>query len=192
MYKDNTKVVVFDLELTCEESAPEGYEPEIIQVGLCYLELPSLEITGKTQFLLRPPTQSISDFCVELTGIQRREILKLGVDFRVALKWMTEKYGFRRYISSAWGDDRSAIVNQCRKFGFPELYDDKHGEFFDIATLASVKGLGKRPGLGEAMKALGLKFEGRPHAADDDAYNAARVLRELLSPLHMLASGPPP
>jgi len=183
MYKDTTRVLVFDLELTCEEPTPPGYESEIIQVGVAYLELPSLEITGRAEFLVKPPTQPISEYCTELTGITARDIKKYGVDFRVALKWMTEKYGFRRYVSMAWGDDRLDIVRQCRKFGFPELYDESHGEFINLAALAALKGLAKRGGLLGAMKALGLEFEGRQHTAGDDAYNTARVLRELLPPL---------
>lgn len=47
------QMVIIDLEATCDEPMP-FWQSEIIQVGVCLLNLQSLKITKSRQILVKP------------------------------------------------------------------------------------------------------------------------------------------
>ncbi len=63
-------ILVVDLESTCwEGSPPSGQTSEIIEIGLCTVDLKTLKRTEKRSFLVKPVQSEISDFCTDLTTL---------------------------------------------------------------------------------------------------------------------------
>ena len=64
------KIVVVDIEATCwEGKLPEGMISDIIEVGVCLLDVETGEITDNRGILVKPERSTISPFCTELTTI---------------------------------------------------------------------------------------------------------------------------
>ncbi len=63
-------ILVVDLESTCwEGSPPPEQTSEIIEIGLCTVDLNTLTHSEKRSFLVKPVQSEISDFCTELTTL---------------------------------------------------------------------------------------------------------------------------
>ncbi len=63
-------ILVVDLESTCwKGSPPPDQTSEIIEIGLCTIDLNTLTRTEKRSFLVKPVQSEISDFCSELTTL---------------------------------------------------------------------------------------------------------------------------
>jgi inhibitor of KinA sporulation pathway (predicted exonuclease) len=66
-------VLVIDVESTCWDGPPpEGQRGEIIEIGVCALDVGSLERQERRSVLVRPENSEVSPFCTELTTITRR------------------------------------------------------------------------------------------------------------------------
>ena len=65
------RVLVVDVEATCWQSRqpPPGEQSEIIEIGLCPLDLDCLEPGPVHSILVRPQRSQISPFCTRLTSI---------------------------------------------------------------------------------------------------------------------------
>lgn len=175
--KDVSKILVLDTELTCWENGipPEGEVSEIIQVGWCWLNFPSLERTDRRSILVRPQRSRISEYCTNLTGITPK-MAKSGIPFEHAMKHLI-KQGTRSRAWAAWGRDINIFVEQCRNFSAEYPFSD---EFVNVSTLASLfLGLPLRTSLEKAMEILGVTPEGRAHTADSDAWNTAAILAKV-------------
>ncbi len=74
-------LLVIDVESTCWESAPpDDQEPEIIEVGVCVLDVRSGERLTRESILVRPERSAISPFCARLTTLTPDK-LERGVPF---------------------------------------------------------------------------------------------------------------
>ena len=63
-------ILVIDVESTCwEGSPPPGQSSEIIEIGLCPVDLKTLTRLEKRSILIKPIQSEISDFCTELTTL---------------------------------------------------------------------------------------------------------------------------
>lgn len=63
-------ILVVDLESTCwEGEPPPSQTSEIIEIGLCTVDLKTLTRIEKRSFLVKPVQSEISDFCTELTTL---------------------------------------------------------------------------------------------------------------------------
>ncbi len=64
------KIIVVDIEATCwENKVPEGMESDIIEIGICLLDIHTGEISDNRGIIVRPERSTISPFCTELTTI---------------------------------------------------------------------------------------------------------------------------
>ena len=64
MAKKLDKIVVVDLEATCwEGKPPENMESDIIEIGVCLLDVHTGEITDNRGIIVIPERSTISDFC---------------------------------------------------------------------------------------------------------------------------------
>jgi inhibitor of KinA sporulation pathway (predicted exonuclease) len=61
------KIVVVDLETTCWEKRERGQMMEVIEMGLCSLDIGSGDITDRQSILVRPVYSMVSEFCTKLT-----------------------------------------------------------------------------------------------------------------------------
>lgn len=172
---------VLDLELSCYPDGifPEGERQEIIEIGLTTVDLRDMRIVGTPRSIpIIPTMSSISPFCTELTGWTETLLKKQGVPFEEAIRRLTEKYGSKsRLLVTDSAGDRKALDWQCAMFGKSTPFGDDElnvsilyslltGEFFNVSLEAK-------------LEKLGLKFEGRPHRADSDSMNIARLFIEV-------------
>lgn len=173
-----TKLLVVDLEATCWDNpynyAPVGQQREIIEVGICQLDLQTLERSRKKSILVRPTESTVSDFCTELTSLTDEKLNEEGVTFEKAHKILRKEYGSRNKPWASWGAwDQTMMHVQCERrnleYPFHPYHVNISAEFF-INT-----GRRRTVGLRKAMRCLDLEFEGTHHRGDDDAWNTAGV-----------------
>lgn len=173
------KLVIIDLEATCWEgyNAPIGQENEIIEVGVCLLDLHSLEISHKRSLLVRPTRSVVSPFCTALTTITQELVDREGTDFQTACEVLEKDYQSQQRAWASWGQfDNTLFSKQCKsrhvRYPFAKPYANIKRVFQDSQ--------GTRLGLSPALESIGLSLEGTHHRGHDDAYNIARVLAYLI------------
>jgi len=174
------KIIIIDLEATCyEDKFPQDEHPEIIQIGVCLLNLKDKQIKNKTSYLVRPHHSTISGHCENLTGITPK-MAKRGMRFDHARNKLAKEFGTRSKVWAAWGEgDRLEFARECKSWNTKYPFSD---EFINVSGLfALAGGFSQRVNLEKALGYFNLEFYGTPHHAEDDAYNTACILRELLS-----------
>lgn len=73
------KIIIIDVESTCWEGAnPVGMESDIIEIGVCLLDIQTGEITDNRGILIKPERSTISSFCTALTTITPEMVVKDG------------------------------------------------------------------------------------------------------------------
>lgn len=180
MAKKLDEILVIDIESTCWKGAsPEGQVSEIIEIGICVLDVKTLERTSKESILVKPVQSQISEFCTELTTITPAMVEKNGVDLKEACKILHTKYESQQRLWGSWGDyDRRQFQQNCsqRKIGYP--FGTSHLNF---KTLFALKHrLEREQGMGAALQMMGWPLEGVHHRGVDDAWNIARLASMLI------------
>lgn len=173
------KLIVVDLEATCwEHEPPPGEESEIVEIGLCLLDIPTGHLELKRSILIRPERSRLSPFCSELTTLTQEQVNQ-GISFAEACALLRDEYNSRRRIWASYGDyDRRQLEDQCTDRGVPYPFGLTHLNVKSLAAL--ILRLEQEVPLPEALAHLGWKLEGVYHRGDDDAWNIARLLRALL------------
>lgn len=177
MKKNFKKTAIIDLEATCwDHHPPKGQTNEIIEIGLCFFDNHTFEITDKKSIIIKPHRSEISDFCVELTGITQNLVDKEGISYREACELLLDEYDLRRYPWASWGDyDRNMFEKECRQKKVQSPVSKRH---LNAKTLFSIKHkLNKELGMARALAHLNLKLEGNHHRGADDAWNIAKLFR---------------
>ncbi|HMO63395.1 MAG TPA: exonuclease domain-containing protein [Ferruginibacter sp.] len=68
MAKKLDKIVIVDIEATCwEKETPAGMESDIIEIGVCLLDVQTGEISANKGIIVKPERSILSDFCTNLT-----------------------------------------------------------------------------------------------------------------------------
>lgn len=179
MFRDNTKILCVDVEMTCWENdrPPEGQMAEIIQIGYCWLDTATLNIENKQSLYVKPVRSEVTPFCTQLTGITPKRA-RGGMTLDAACKNLIRKAGSRRFAWAGWGDERQPFMSEC---ALKEVEYPFNEQFLDIAGLCTLfLGMPVRNGLDRCLVELGIEFEGRRHDGADDAYNQAKVLAEIM------------
>jgi inhibitor of KinA sporulation pathway (predicted exonuclease) len=176
------KIIVIDLEATCwEGDPPAGETSEIIEIGLCVLDVATGQREPARALLVKPRHSTLSPYCQKLTTITP-EMLKDGLDFADACRILREEYLSETRTWASYGDyDRIMMAAQCDSWNIPYPFGRSHINVKNLFALQN--GLEKEVGLQKATALLGLPFEGTIHRGMDDAWNIAAVLdRVLLHP----------
>jgi len=173
------KILVIDLEATCwEGEPPPGQSSEIIEIGLCELDVATGERSVPRAILVKPQRSSLSDYCIRLTTLTP-EMLAGGMTFQEACLLLQEEYTSERRTWASYGDyDRIAFMSQCEAWGVPYPFGRTHINVKNLAALHF--GLEHEVGLQKAMTLINLPFEGSLHRGVDDAWNIAAVLSRVL------------
>jgi inhibitor of KinA sporulation pathway (predicted exonuclease) len=172
-------ILVVDLEATCwTGEPPEGQVSEIIEIGLCVLEVASGRRLENPSLLVRPECSTVSDYCTQLTTLTQEEV-EGGMSLAEACRLLREKYRSRERTWASFGDyDRWQIQNECQARGIEYPFGRRH---INVKTLfALVHNLPREVPLDEAMARMGFPLEGTHHRGGDDAWNIARLLGEIL------------
>ncbi|MFF2846169.1 exonuclease domain-containing protein [Streptomyces sp. NPDC058001] len=171
---------VVDIEATCwDRQPPPGQVSEIIEIGLTVVDIAARERVERHRILVRPHRSEVSAFCTELTGLTQAEV-DTGVDFAAACRELavTHRSGARPWAS--WGDyDRNQFTRQCRATGVPYPFGHRHTNAKRVFTEAHA--LTKRPGMAQALTVAGLPLEGRHHSGEDDAWNIAALILDVVA-----------
>jgi inhibitor of KinA sporulation pathway (predicted exonuclease) len=173
-------ILVVDLESTCwKGEPPAGQKSEIIEIGLCTVDLETLSRIEKRSFLVKPIQSEISDFCTELTTLTSDMFSDAG-SLAEAVKVLKKDYLSKDRLWASWGDyDRRQFERVCtdQNVGYP--FGPSH---LNVKSLfAAATGSGHEMGLDEAYKHLGLTMKGTHPRGDDDAWNIAEILCRLLN-----------
>jgi len=172
------KVVVVDLETTCWEKREKEQIMEVIETGVCFLDIRSGEITERQSILIKPLYSEVSDFCTKLTTLTQ-ELVETGIGFREACLKLEDEYQSKKRVWASYGDfDRRQLERECRLKKVPYPFGSRH---LNIKTLFAIKHrLPEEIEMNKALALLGLELIGTHHRGVDDAYNVARILYTLI------------
>lgn len=174
------KIIVVDVESTCWDKGtePRGFVSEIIEVGVCLLDVTTLEREDKRSIYVKPGLSTVSPFCTQLTGITQ-DVVDKGGTLEEACKILMRDYLSKARIWASYGDyDRTMFLNNCSMLGIKYPFGQAHQ---NVRTrLTTDMGLVARPPLDDAVRLIGKTFEGTHHSGSDDAWNAAAVLGRMM------------
>jgi len=173
------KILVIDLEATCwEGDPPPGQDREIIEIGLCLLDVATCQRIESRSLLVRPEHSTVSDYCTRLTTLTPEQV-DAGVSLREACQILERDYRSKKRLWASYGDyDRKKLWAECESHGIEYPFGPSH---LNVKSLLSVAfNLKKELPLDKALAMLGFPLEGTHHRGDDDAWNIARILAHIL------------
>lgn len=169
----NRPYLVVDLEATCDQ--PESFprdESEIIEIGAVLVDPDTLAPQDEFQTFVRPVLHpTLTAFCTELTSItqdqvQHAPMLRKALD--ALRRWLPQPVTL-----ASWGAyDRNQFRRESQRKRITLPWDQQHLNVKE----AFAKRVGQRMGVGQALRRLGLRFEGTPHRGIDDARNIVRLM----------------
>ena len=179
MAKRLDQIVVIDLESTCWEGPPPpGQVSEIIEIGVCTVDVASLERMEKRSILVRPVRSEVSEFCTRLTTLTAEHLKDAG-SLADAVRILKKEFHSQDRLWASWGDyDRRQFERVCKEEGVGYPFGLGH---LNVKTLFAVAtGAERELGLDAACERVGRTLEGTHHRGHDDAWNIAGLLCVLL------------
>jgi inhibitor of KinA sporulation pathway (predicted exonuclease) len=168
--------LIVDFEFTCWRGRPpKGMTQEILEIGLVEIDLTSEKIIKKDSFLIKPENSNISNFCTKLTSITVEDVESFGISLNEAFSILEENYRLSEKCWGSWGSfDKTHLSKECKlkgiDFPFSKNYINVQKSFSK-----EKKNKNRLYSVENALKDLGIEFEGIPHRAEDDAYNTAII-----------------
>lgn len=174
------QILVVDVEATCwSGTPPEGQESEIIEIGLCTLDVATGERLEKRSVLVKPERSKVSEFCTELTGLTQKLVMGKGIAFDKACAILEREFVSKRRIWASYGDyDRTLFQRQCEARAVSYPFNEGHINVKSLFALAHC--LPYEVGMARALEMLNLELEGAHHRGADDAWNVAQILSKIL------------
>jgi len=172
--------LIVDLEATCsnDNSVPRD-EMEIIEIGAVVVDAKSFINVAEFDIFIRPVRHpNLTEFCKQLTTITQQDVNSAKAFPAALQEFIAWKSAFADCLFSSWGNyDRSQFHQDCAFHQVAYPFSEAH---FNVKEAFS-KALNtrRRFGVGEALKRLGLEFEGTPHRGIDDVHNIARIIRQV-------------
>ena len=179
MAKKLDQILVIDVESTCwQDTPPVGQESEIIEIGVCTVDVASGKRLERESILVKPERSKVSEFCTQLTTLTQEQVDK-GISFAAACAILKKKYFSQQRVWASYGDyDRRQFERQCYSGKISYPFGSRH---INIKTLfAIIHALPYEVGMAEALELLNLPLEGTHHRGEDDAWNITNILSELL------------
>lgn len=180
MAKKLDKILVVDIEATCwEGSNPDGMENDIIEIGVCLLDVHTGEISENRGILVKPERSVVSPFCTELTTITSEMIEEEGMPFKTACSILRKEFLSQSRAWASFGAyDLKQFQRQCGDLGIGYPFGPSH---INVKTLFALKKkLGHEQGMAGALEILEIPLEGTHHRGVDDAKNIAKILSRIL------------
>lgn len=173
------KIIVVDVEATCwDGDPPNDQEAEIIEIGVCVLDVSTGQRLVRQSILVKPEYSEISPFCTALTTLTQPAV-NGGVSFEHACRILRRKYRSGDRTWASYGDyDRRQFEKQCRDRGITYPFGSTHINVKNLAAL--FQGWPREVGLLQAMSLMDLTVEGTPHRGIDDAWNTGLLLARLI------------
>lgn len=172
------KLLIIDLESTCWNDRPREYateNAEIIEIGVTLYSTKDKRILENKSYLVKPQCTEVSDFCTELTTITP-EMLEKEASLADVLKQISKDYKLKELTWGSWGFyDYNQLRRECRRKNIRNPFGERN--YINIKKMVALNnGWSKEKGIGNALEAIGLEFEGTAHRGIDDTKNIARIL----------------
>lgn len=168
------RIVIFDLEATCEDKEVNpNYPKEIIEIGAVD------NFGNEFSYFIKPIQRPIlTDFCKNLTSITQEDVDNAS-SFKVVFPKFLEFIGDSDIIS--WGNyDKNQLCKDLKlnnfNYEYSKIIRDKHSNLKELYQQKTGKHSGFLP---KAMKQIGLSFDGNLHRGIDDARNILKVYEKL-------------
>ncbi|WP_435858412.1 exonuclease domain-containing protein [Streptomyces milbemycinicus] len=131
------RVLVVDVEATCWDGpAPEGMESEIIEIGLCELDVATGERPVRRSLMVRPERSTVSPFCTELTTITPEQAAA-GIGFAEACEILRDEHGAGHRVWASWGEyDRAQFTRQSSATNIRYPFGTRH---LNVKNLTSTR-----------------------------------------------------
>lgn len=176
--KNLKRLLVIDVEATCwqkTQDIPPGEESEIIQIGLCLVDMEHLVKIDKRRIYVKPHNSHVSAFCTQLTGITEKDLVN-APSLKEACQQLITDFRSKENVWASYGDyDRKQFEKQL---GHETPFGTRH---INVKTLAGYAlNLQTEIGMDAALERLGLTLEGKHHDAADDAWNIAKIFIHLM------------
>lgn len=173
------QIIVIDIEATCwQKNPPPGQESEIIEIGICLVDVALAEPVEKESILVKPERSLVSDFCTKLTTLTQAEVDQ-GIVFYEACSILQKKYESLQRVWASWGEyDKNMFEKQCQSRGVKYPFAVRHINVKNL--LAIVYALPREVGMPNALELLDIPLEGTHHRGCDDAWNIGKILAKLL------------
>jgi inhibitor of KinA sporulation pathway (predicted exonuclease) len=174
-------IIVYDLEFTAWPGSntrkwSESWElREVIQLAAVKVTIGQQGATIVSTFneLVKPSINStLSDYIIELTGINQTTIDEMGVDFRSALLQFYHFCQDGEIACYAWGNDEQVLRENCtiNKHPMPKFA----AGFVNLQSIAlSRKLAGANQASGDVAEHLGVTLQGHKHNALFDVRSLA-------------------
>jgi inhibitor of KinA sporulation pathway (predicted exonuclease) len=172
-------VNVVDVEATCwQDAVPDGQLSEIIEIGLCVVDVAGRMRVERDRILVRPVRSRVSEFCTALTGLTQEEV-DAGIGFAEACTVLTDRHQASSRLWASWGDyDRKQFERQCAAAEVQYPFASRH---VNAKALFAETHDRQRPlGMARALSYAGLPLDGRHHSGADDAWNIAALVLHLM------------
>lgn len=172
------QIIVIDVESTCWEDRPPEHEAsEIIEIGICIVDVQRRERIAQDCLLVQPTCSRVSPFCTQLTTLTQTQV-EQGVPFADACQALQQRYRTRQRTWASYGDyDRRQFERQCQRERVPYPFGPTHLNVKNLFALMSR--LEYEVSLSHALDSYGIQYEGTPHRGVDDAWNIAGLLVQL-------------
>lgn len=181
--------VVVDFKATCKKGKQINPQ-EIIEFSSVLVSGSTGQLESTFHTYVRPRLHpKLTDYCRDLNGIRQKDVdagMELAVALRMHGTWLqemgTKKSSHFCFVVVTWGnwDCRSMLEPECRLKGIDRpLYFDRWINL-RIPFVATFGGSKPKADLADAVRMVGMEWEGRPRGASDDARNTALLLRELM------------
>ncbi|NHZ36001.1 3'-5' exonuclease [Massilia rubra] len=172
-----SRYLVIDFEATCcDKSTVPRDHMEIIEIGAVMVDGASLAVVDEFQTFIRPVRHpQLTPFCTTLTSIEQKDVDSAPLFEEAIGHFKTWLYQYSDFVFCSWGDyDLKQLHQDCAFHKVPYPISASHANVKRL--MAERQKLSKKPGLGEAIRLAGMKFEGAHHRGIDDARNIARLL----------------
>lgn len=171
------RYIIIDLEATCWKHGTRPSRMEIIEVGAVCLQ-DGVIIDEFARFVKPIEQPKLSDFCVELTTIQQKDVDD-AEHFYSVFNELLDWIGSEPFTWCSWGAyDYSQFKIDCHRHGieFPTSFE----QHINIKQqFSAVKGV-KKCGMKRALQILEIPLEGQHHRGIDDARNIAKIAMTIL------------
>jgi len=181
MAKKLDKIVIIDIEATCwEGKVPEDMIHDIIEIGICLLDVNTGEISDNRGIMVKPERSVVSPFCTELTTITQEMVDAKGISFKEACNILKKEYLTQSRAWASFGAyDQRQFQKQCQAMDIAYPLGPSH---INVKTLFALKRkLGHEQGMAGALALLDIPLEGTHHRGKDDAKNIAKILYWILN-----------
>jgi inhibitor of KinA sporulation pathway (predicted exonuclease) len=174
------RILVIDVESTCWDGPPpRGEFTEIIEIGLCVVDVARLERVETRSLMVRPQQSEISEFCTRLTSITPSMVAN-AMSLGQALDILRREYFPADRVFASWGDyDRNQFSRNCEYYRLEYPFGPTHWNVKTFFALAHA--LERETGIDTACDMIQLPFAGTHHRGVDDAYNIAGILCHLMA-----------